>query len=123
VNVRSDVAGASGNGRGWKVIQSEKAQSALLCAFSVLVPLIRRNHRERLSLVGLGRRDSNPDKQIQSLRSYRWTTSQDNGKIVTERLTGMLLLGMLLQTGSRFAAFPSFDRPFNYQIGKHGRVH
>src|SRR5262249_1397480 len=24
----------------------------------------------------LGRRDSNPDKQIQSLRSYRWTTSQ-----------------------------------------------
>ena len=27
--------------------------------------------------VELGRRDSNPDKQIQSLRSYRWTTSQD----------------------------------------------
>ena len=26
--------------------------------------------------VELGRRDSNPDKQIQSLRSYRWTTSQ-----------------------------------------------
>ena len=24
----------------------------------------------------LGGRDSNPDKQIQSLRSYRWTTSQ-----------------------------------------------
>ena len=27
-------------------------------------------------ILELGRRDSNPDKQIQSLRSYRWTTSQ-----------------------------------------------
>ena len=34
----------------------------------------------------LGRRDSNPDKQIQSLLSYRWTTSQGNEKIVAERL-------------------------------------
>jgi hypothetical protein len=29
-----------------------------------------------LRLRELGGRDSNPDKQIQSLRSYRWTTSQ-----------------------------------------------
>ena len=29
-----------------------------------------------LLVVWLGRRDSNPDKQSQSLLSYRWTTSQ-----------------------------------------------
>jgi len=34
-------------------------------------------HIKRILVSGeLGRRDSNPDKQIQSLRSYRWTTSQ-----------------------------------------------
>jgi hypothetical protein len=31
---------------------------------------------EVAELIWLGGRDSNPDRQIQSLQSYRWTTSQ-----------------------------------------------
>jgi hypothetical protein len=33
----------------------------------------------------LGGRDSNPDKQIQSLRSYRWTTSQRSIESTTRK--------------------------------------
>jgi hypothetical protein len=74
------------------------------------------------SIWELGRRDSNPDKQIQSLRSYRWTTSQNNGTIVAERLFGMLPLGVFLQVRSRFPGFPVFAGPFNDQVGKDCRV-
>src|SRR5262245_65305323 len=47
---------------------------------------------------------------------------KDNGKIVTERLKRMLPLGMFLQVGSRFTAFPFLARPFNYKIGEDGGV-
>ena len=36
--------------------------------------------RARPGMEWLGRRDSNPDKQSQSLLSYRWTTSQQAPK-------------------------------------------
>ena len=36
----------------------------------------------------LGGRDSNPDKQIQNLRSYRWTTSQQKDAAVFTSIRG-----------------------------------
>ena len=47
----------------------------------------------------LGGRDSNPDRQIQSLQSYRWTTSQHFRKELPKRSKVLAPLGGVLSIG------------------------